>query len=174
MSSTSNGLAVLFSASAETWLAVADAVLKATLLLAAAAATAVILQRASAALRHFVWTLALIGTIVLPALSTVLPHWQVPIVTLASPVQRAEVLTESAPSAPRSAARPSAPRPHQPNPLRRSRPGKPWCQTRRLRCAMFPGRPLRWDCGRSAPWRSSAASYWVLSRCCGCPVGRSA
>ncbi|MEO6212523.1 MAG: M56 family metallopeptidase, partial [Vicinamibacterales bacterium] len=70
-----------------------DAVIKATLLLAAAALTTLALQRASAAARHLVWTVALLAALALPVLSIALPRWQVPIVTL----------TASAPAAPADA-----------------------------------------------------------------------
>jgi beta-lactamase regulating signal transducer with metallopeptidase domain len=85
MSLTTDGLDALLNTSPGTWLMLADAVVKATIILAAAAASTLILQRASASLRHFVWTLALMAAIVAPALSTVLPRWQVPVVTLTSP-----------------------------------------------------------------------------------------
>ena len=66
------------------WLPVADAVVKATILLACAALTSAALRRASAAARHLIWTLALVSALALPALSLALPRWQLPIVTLAS------------------------------------------------------------------------------------------
>ena len=43
---------------------------------------ALVLGRASAAVRHLVWTLALTSALVLPVLSVALPRWQLPIVTL--------------------------------------------------------------------------------------------
>jgi len=58
------------------WLPLADAVMKATLLLASAALAAVALRRTSAAARHLVWTLALVSAMVLPALSIALPRWR--------------------------------------------------------------------------------------------------
>src|SRR5688572_13387343 len=60
-----------------------DAVIKATVLLAVAAATAAMLRRSSAASRHLVWTIALLAALVLPVLSVALPRWQVPVVTVA-------------------------------------------------------------------------------------------
>ncbi len=66
------------------WLPLADAILKATLLLAGAGIVSVFLRRRSAAARHLVWTLALISAMVLPALSLALPRWQVPLLTIAS------------------------------------------------------------------------------------------
>ncbi len=64
------------------WLPVADAIAKATLLFAAAGLTSFVLRRRSAATRHMIWTLALLSVLVLPVLSIALPRWQLPIVTL--------------------------------------------------------------------------------------------
>src|SRR5258705_1942912 len=69
-------------ASGAAWLSVADAIAKATLLFAAAGLGSFVLRRRSAAARHMIWTLALVGVLVLPALSLALPHWQLPILTL--------------------------------------------------------------------------------------------
>ena len=58
-----------------------DAVIKATILLAAAAVvSATLLRRASAAQRHMVWTLALVAALALPLLTLALPRWQMPVV----------------------------------------------------------------------------------------------
>ena len=55
-------------------------VIKASVLLGGAALVqAVIYRRSSAAMRHLVWTLALVGTLLLPVLSLALPDW--PVVT---------------------------------------------------------------------------------------------
>ena len=51
--------------------------LKASVILLAAFAVTGAMRRTSAAARHFVWTLALAGVLVLPALGAVLPAWQV-------------------------------------------------------------------------------------------------
>ena len=81
------------ASSGNAWLSIADAIVKATILLAAAAISAYALRGASAAARHLVWTLALLSALVLPALSMALPRWQLPIVTLSS--------TEMAPATPK-------------------------------------------------------------------------
>ena len=73
------------------WLPVVDAVIKATVLLCLAAGLSFLLRRASAAARHFVWTLGLVSALVLPALSFALPRWELPLITLSSP---APLLTE--------------------------------------------------------------------------------
>jgi hypothetical protein len=57
LDTTAKGLALLIAASAATWL----------------------LRGRSAALRHLVWTLSVIGLMVVPVLSVALPQWQVPI-----------------------------------------------------------------------------------------------
>jgi len=74
-------LLALVSPDANT-LAVADAIAKATIVLAAAAATSVVFRRASAAVRHMIWALAIVSALLLPALSIALPRWQMPIVTI--------------------------------------------------------------------------------------------
>ena len=55
----------------------ADAALKGVVLLAAAGLATLAMQRASAAMRHLVWTLAVVGLLALPVLSALLPQWQV-------------------------------------------------------------------------------------------------
>src|SRR5438093_10582881 len=50
-----------------------DAVIKATVVLGAAAIATRLMHRASAALRHLVWTLAVVGAIALPVLAVALP-----------------------------------------------------------------------------------------------------
>ena len=72
------------------WLPLADAVVKASLVLSAAALTSLILRRASAALRHLVWTLALCSALFLPVISLALPKWQLQLVTIASPAPAVE------------------------------------------------------------------------------------
>jgi HEAT repeat protein/beta-lactamase regulating signal transducer with metallopeptidase domain len=73
-----------FAPSAENWLRAADAIVKATLVLGAAAVVSYALRRASAAVRHMVWTIALLCALVVPVLAVALPRWQLPIVTLQS------------------------------------------------------------------------------------------
>jgi HEAT repeat protein/beta-lactamase regulating signal transducer with metallopeptidase domain len=70
------------------WIPVADVIVKATLLFAIAGFVSFLLRRRSAALRHMIWTLALAGVLVLPALSIALPRWQLNLVTIerAAPV----------------------------------------------------------------------------------------
>jgi beta-lactamase regulating signal transducer with metallopeptidase domain len=85
------------------WLPIADAVAKATVILLAAALTSVILRKASAALRHLVWTLALFGALVLPVVSLALPKWQLPLLTITSAPSDSTVTADAAQSsAPRS------------------------------------------------------------------------
>ena len=64
------------------WISVADAIAKASLLFAAAGLGSFVLRRGSAAARHMIWTLALLSVLVLPALSMALPRWQLPLLTL--------------------------------------------------------------------------------------------
>jgi beta-lactamase regulating signal transducer with metallopeptidase domain len=66
-------------------------VLKASCILAAAAAANVLLyRRVSAAWRHLVWTLTIAAMLLLPFLSIALPSWQVPIRVAASHATAAE------------------------------------------------------------------------------------
>jgi beta-lactamase regulating signal transducer with metallopeptidase domain len=58
---------------------VLETVVKATFVLAAACAVNAARRRASAASRHFVWTLAVAALLVLPVLSAALPRWDVEI-----------------------------------------------------------------------------------------------
>jgi len=50
--------------------------LRVTMLLLVATLAALVLRRSSAALRHLVWTLSLVGTLLVPLCSWVLPAWQ--------------------------------------------------------------------------------------------------
>jgi HEAT repeat protein/beta-lactamase regulating signal transducer with metallopeptidase domain len=73
------------------WLPLADAVVKATVILLTAALASVILRHASAALRHLVWTLALCSALLLPVMSFALPKWQMALFTIAqTPAPAAE------------------------------------------------------------------------------------
>jgi hypothetical protein len=55
----------------------ADMALKGALLLALAGLATAALWRASAALRHLVWSLAMAGLLALPVMSALLPQWRV-------------------------------------------------------------------------------------------------
>src|SRR3954454_21872252 len=66
------------------WIAVADAVAKATVIFLTAGLASFLLRGRSAAMRHMIWTLALVGVLVLPALSVALPRWQLDFVTIQS------------------------------------------------------------------------------------------
>jgi beta-lactamase regulating signal transducer with metallopeptidase domain len=64
--------------SASAWLiALIDASAKSAVVLAAAALAAFAMRRASAALRHLVWALAIVSVLCLPFLSLLLPAWPV-------------------------------------------------------------------------------------------------
>ena len=73
----------LFSADFGTsWIGVADAVIKATLVFVTAGLASFLLRRGSAALRHMIWMLALASVLVLPILSIALPRWEWNLVTI--------------------------------------------------------------------------------------------
>ena len=84
------------------WLPAVDALIKVTLVLGIAAMATLVLGRASAAVRHLVWTLALTSALVLPVLSIALPRWQLPIVTLTSDAAPA---ADEVPPSPKATAR---------------------------------------------------------------------
>jgi HEAT repeat protein/beta-lactamase regulating signal transducer with metallopeptidase domain len=67
------------------WVPIAEAVVRSTALLLATAAAARLLRRGSAATRHWVWTLGLLGALTLPALSLTLPRWEMPLMELDAP-----------------------------------------------------------------------------------------
>ncbi len=72
------------SSALESWQALAvEGVLRASLLIVAAAVAGALLWRASASTRHLVWTSALAGTLAIPLLMLTLPSWRVPILPLA-------------------------------------------------------------------------------------------
>jgi beta-lactamase regulating signal transducer with metallopeptidase domain len=68
--------AVLTATSAAFVPTLLDLLLKAGVLLALATLAALAARRASAALRHLIWTLAVAGVLLLPALTAFLPAWQ--------------------------------------------------------------------------------------------------
>lgn len=61
---------------------------KGVLILMLAAAVNMALFRSSAALRHLVWTLALISVVLLPVITPLTPHWAVPGVPALEPASR--------------------------------------------------------------------------------------
>jgi len=70
-------------------------VVKASLLMGAAAVVNMLLRhRTSAATRHLVWTLALSGVLLLPALSVAVPTWGIPIHVKSAPVTTSVVPKE--------------------------------------------------------------------------------
>jgi beta-lactamase regulating signal transducer with metallopeptidase domain len=73
-----SGVTSLLSALGSAWLPVlVDAAVKGTVILIVASVVSLLVRRASAAARHLVWFLALVGLLGLPALSVALPGWQV-------------------------------------------------------------------------------------------------
>ncbi len=83
-------------------IAVLDVLLKVTLLLGAASLVSLALGRASAAVRHMVWSAALTSALLVPVLSLALPRWQIALVTVDAP---------AAPVAPAAGPAPAEPAP---------------------------------------------------------------
>ena len=77
-----------FSDFPSAWLPLVDSVAKATVVLTAALAATTALRHSSAALRHLIWTLALVGALVMPVLSLALPRWELPLITVAATRRR--------------------------------------------------------------------------------------
>jgi TonB family protein len=79
LTSLLNTLQSLGGLSGEAFRLACEATLKGTVFLLLAGLVAVGLRRASAALRHLLWTLAVISLLALPILSLTLPFWNVPL-----------------------------------------------------------------------------------------------
>lgn len=81
------------------WLALLLSVsLKGAILILCATGAVLALQRASAATRHLVWSLAFTGLLVLPLLSLSLPAWQIPLLPNTRVVSGAEAGIADAPA----------------------------------------------------------------------------
>jgi beta-lactamase regulating signal transducer with metallopeptidase domain len=72
---------------------VETAIRSSCVILAAATLNGLLLRRASAAWRHFVWTLAVVGLVLLPILPIALPRWRMPIHVAAPTSQGADTAT---------------------------------------------------------------------------------
>ncbi len=86
-----------------------DAALKGTVVLAVAGAITILLRPASASVRHLVWTLAVTAVLVTPALSLLLPRWEIeglprfmPSAPTQADVKPSEVVVPIAPRLPAS------------------------------------------------------------------------
>lgn len=101
----------------------ADAFVKATVLLVLAALVTVFLRRSPASLRHLVWTLTLGGVLALPLASTLLPNWKLAVwprldVPVAFDVEQMAGRPEAgtAVETPKPRANVAAPTRHEPTP----------------------------------------------------------
>ncbi len=78
-----------------------DASVKSLVVLALAGLLAAMCRGAAAAVRHLIWSSALIAVIALPFLSLFLPQWQVPVfsdqIRINQPIQREPVVPEAEP-----------------------------------------------------------------------------
>jgi TonB family protein len=92
-----------------------DTAVKATALLTAASLLTILMRRAAASARYLVWTCAFGAILLLPALSLMLPRWEL---KLQTPASRTMALPEPAdfPPAMAVAGRPETPRSHRPFP----------------------------------------------------------
>lgn len=125
------------------WLPLADAVLKATVLFAGGAVASLLLRKRSAAVRHLVWTLALFSALALPLLSFALPRWQLPVVTIASPApEPAPAMTIDGPRPATDAVGPAL--------ARRAQPASPSSPT--VTASVLP----------DMSWQALVLGVWVL------------
>ncbi len=76
------------------WQLLLDITLKVTIILALTGLLALALQKASAAARHLLWSLALVGLLMLPVLIEVLPRIQAPIMPAKATVQTTTIPSE--------------------------------------------------------------------------------
>ena len=128
------------------WLLAADAVGKASLLLGAAGMASLALRRASASVRHLIWTLALVGSLVVPALSIALPRWSVPVVTIPAAADVAPVASATPPPVLRHPAREAS------APVAQSTASAP--------TSAAPGRSLRWMLD-GVRWEIAVLGLWI-------------
>jgi hypothetical protein len=148
--------ALLLSVDA-TWIAVADALIKSTLLLGLTACAAALLRHRSAAARHAVWTLGLIAALVVPAVSAAFPRWEVPIVTVASPARQLAVN-----AAERPAAAPALRRSERTTEVTPTSEAVNQTTAQATEAMTTPARVIRWGLLLSAIW--TAGAILVLSR----------
>ena len=111
-----------------------DLVLRATVLLALAGVIAAMLVKASAAVRHIVWTVAVAAVLALPVLVAVLPAWRVlpRVAVVEAPRPAVSIDAPQIPPAPEDSPKSSTPcgLPH-PHPASSSKPSN---------------RPSTWPC----------------------------
>ena len=141
----------------------ADAAIKATVLLALAAAIVLLSRRASASCRHLVWALGLGCVLGLPLLSWNLPHWRVPVTTppTHSPAAPSQPPAE-APS-PASSAAPTSTRAESPA-LPTARPASPAVLRPAAEAPVEvagPATPLPAAPGVPIPWPVWALLVWA-------------
>ncbi|HKC42107.1 MAG TPA: hypothetical protein VKC15_21370, partial [Gemmatimonadales bacterium] len=96
----------------------ADAFVKATVILLLAAGASLLLRRSAAALRHLVWALAFVGVLVLPVVGAIMPDWRLaawPRLDVPMAFDAHQIATDREPAqaaraaAPRAPAHPNAP-----------------------------------------------------------------
>ncbi len=134
------------------WPLLVSAAAKSLLVLALAGMSAVVLRRASAAARHFVWRLAIVGLLLLPVLSCLPNVWQVAI------MPRAAIATAEAPVAPPTAGSSEA----ASNKVveNRHRAGAQLVSS--LHPASYPLPPLKRSAGRHTfSWPVWASTLWL-------------
>src|SRR5882762_8075833 len=98
----------------------ADAFVKATVILLVAAGASLLLRRSAAALRHLVWALAFVGVLVLPVVGAIMPDWRLaawPRLDVPMAFDADQIATNREPAAVATAAVPrAAPQPTPPAP----------------------------------------------------------
>jgi beta-lactamase regulating signal transducer with metallopeptidase domain len=145
------------------WLPVlVDATVKGTVILIVASVVSLLVRRASAATRHLVWFLALVGLLGLPALSVALPGWQVLPGWLG--VGQTASLDAQGAAAPTAAAEPAVPPAADSPPWAAGHSaGRPEASPSRPRpLGAASGTPLAPAAEASQPWSAINLWIWIL------------
>lgn len=101
-------------ASQSTWMdgllvGLASFALRSTVILLGAWLAAYALRRSSAATRHLIWTSAIVGVLMLPVIGSLVPAWNVPMLTVTARVEPAAVSPVTTPTPAVAASRELAP-----------------------------------------------------------------
>lgn len=151
-----------------------DVLVKGTVLLVVTVAIAFAFRRASASLRHLIWSMSVVGLLLLPLLSVVMPNWTVPGLENLARVRGREVpAPQTAPAAPQVSQNRHVSRSPSPTPStdahRSTRgvtvgPVEPQMSDRapRPEPASFVGRAAGRTAASQVNWGSLVATMWIV------------